>query len=79
MDTPKLLALIERLRRATRNSDVLDLCDTADRMRRELEKRIGYVTNVTKSVTKAAKRDRAKYMRDYRATKRQGAGKLPVG
>lgn len=77
MDIPELLALIEHLRRATRNSDVLDLCDEADRLRRDLENRSGYVTTVTKSVTKAAKRDRAEYMRDYR--KRQGAGFLPVG
>jgi len=60
MTDSELRAIIERLRRSTRSVDVLDVCD-------ELEARMvtPVVTQVTRMVT--PKRDRAAYMRDYRA------------
>ncbi len=67
MEKSDLFELTKRLRRSTRQPDVIALCDEAERL-----------ALAGQSVAKGPKRDRAKYMRDWRAKQKPGVDAVPA-
>lgn len=70
----ELRAAIERLRRATRNADVLDICDYAEKKLNEANIQPGLTaSNAAPSNKSNARFDKKAYQRDYMRKRRSEA------